>query len=35
MSIDFNSVDCQSFSEKDKFGVCENPRLANAPAYID
>jgi hypothetical protein len=35
MSTEFFKETCQSYSDKNKFGLCDDPAPANNPAYID
>ena len=35
MPIDFFKEHCKTHSNKDKFGLCDDPPLSENPAYID
>jgi hypothetical protein len=35
MSLNFEKIDCKTYSSKKIFGICDNPIEAAYPAYID
>lgn len=35
MSINFSDVNCQTFSDRKIFGLCDDPLPDSNPAYID